>query len=193
MTHSRWLIPIALVVALIQIAVLSWSIFSRAAILRDGTEILVRVEPIDPRDLFRGDYVILTYAFSRLPRTLLEGSIDSIPEDMKATAHVRLRKGADGIWDAVKMTLGAPFADPPGTDEVDLRGQTRYLWSNVERDIFVDYGIERYYVPEGEGRDIEDGLRERTLNVVAAVAADGTVAIKALYDGDTLLYEEPYY
>jgi uncharacterized membrane-anchored protein len=34
---------------------------SRAAILRDGTEIVLQVEPIDPRDLMRGDYVRLQY------------------------------------------------------------------------------------------------------------------------------------
>lgn len=32
-----------------------------------GDTILLRIVPVDPRDLFRGDYVILSYDLSRLP------------------------------------------------------------------------------------------------------------------------------
>ena len=36
-------------------------VFQRAAILRDGKEVRLEVVPVDPRDLFRGDYVVLGY------------------------------------------------------------------------------------------------------------------------------------
>ena len=57
----------------------------------------------------------------------------------------------------------------------------------------VDYGIDRYYVPEGAGRRIEEDMRERPFAVVVAVGGDGTPQIKALMDGDRVLFEEPPY
>jgi uncharacterized membrane-anchored protein len=57
----------------------------------------------------------------------------------------------------------------------------------------VQYGIDRYYLPEGEGRAIEADMRERSFAVVVAVGSDGTPLIKALMDGDKVLFKEPLY
>jgi uncharacterized membrane-anchored protein len=57
----------------------------------------------------------------------------------------------------------------------------------------LTFGIERYYVPEGQGRPIEDGVREKALHVVVAIAGNGQAQIKSLrMDGQTL-YDEPLY
>src|SRR5215210_1183022 len=56
-----------------QIMILLGMIALRAIPLVTGQTVLVRVEPVDPRDLFRGDYVILSYEFSRVPREGIEG------------------------------------------------------------------------------------------------------------------------
>jgi uncharacterized membrane-anchored protein len=37
--------------------------------LRTGEEVLLKTLPVDPRDLFRGDYVILRYDVSRVDTT----------------------------------------------------------------------------------------------------------------------------
>ena len=52
MTANRTILA-ALVVALAQIGFLGWIIAGRAAVLRDGREITLKVEPVDPRDLLR--------------------------------------------------------------------------------------------------------------------------------------------
>ena len=39
----------------------------RAIPLLTGQTVLVKVVPVDPRELFRGDYVQLSYDFSRVP------------------------------------------------------------------------------------------------------------------------------
>ena len=47
---SGWrLVVAALVVALAQIGFLGWIIAGRAAVLRDGRDIVLKVEPVDPR------------------------------------------------------------------------------------------------------------------------------------------------
>ena len=45
----------------------------RAIPLVTGQTVLVQVEPVDPRDLFRGDYVILSYDFSRVSQQEIHG------------------------------------------------------------------------------------------------------------------------
>ena len=64
-TLNRTIIA-ALVVALAQIGFLGWIIAGRAAVLRDGREITLKIEPVDPNDLLRGDYVSLFYEISRV-------------------------------------------------------------------------------------------------------------------------------
>lgn len=203
MARYRLLLIAAIAIALVQIGFLSWMIAGRAAILRDGSEVLLKVEPVDPRDLLRGDYVRLGYDISRIPSEL----IADVPQGQAATAEgpisVRLKKGDDGYWHAASAWLGGGSKPAPGEGEVDIAGQVSSGWSLTPGStVSVDYGIERYYVPEGEGLAIEDEMRRRNagadpelrgFGVVVAVAADGTAQIKALMDGDTMLFEEPLY
>ncbi|RUV26721.1 MAG: hypothetical protein EOQ60_03660 [Mesorhizobium sp.] len=95
---GKRLIIAALVTALVQIGLLGWIIAGRAAILRNGKEVLLKVEPVDPRDLLRGDYISLGYDISRIPVKL----IANIPPG-KITSNdsefvVRLKKAVDGYW-----------------------------------------------------------------------------------------------
>ncbi|WP_067961647.1 GDYXXLXY domain-containing protein [Aminobacter aminovorans] len=197
------LVVAAIVVALAQIGFLGWMIVGRAAILRNGKEILLKVEPVDPRDLLRGDYVRLGYDISRIPVEIVE----NLPQDEAAAVEgwpivVRLRKDADGYWRAksAMLTTDSTIASP---DEVDLSGQVTNAWSLTPGStISVDYGIERFYVPEGEGLAIEEEMRKRnsgaepelrSFGIKVAVGSDGTGQIKALMDGDTMLFEEPLY
>ncbi|NJM06196.1 GDYXXLXY domain-containing protein, partial [Candidatus Gracilibacteria bacterium] len=45
----------------------------RAQILSSGREVRLAIVPVDPRDLLRGDYVILNYAIGELNLTVLPG------------------------------------------------------------------------------------------------------------------------
>lgn len=192
MTGKKLLIS-AVVLALVQISFLSWIIAGRAAILRNGTEVLLKVEPIDPRDLLRGDYVSLGYEISRIPVKL----VADIPTDRTATADerilVRLHKDQDGYWRAVAAFLGKPTT-PPATDEADIAARL-VGGSSLEPDATLspDYGIDRFYLPEGEGRAIEKDMRVRPFGVRVVLAKDGTAQIKALMDGNETLFEEPLY
>ena len=187
----------ALLVAVVQIGFLTWTIMGRAAILRDGREVVLRVEPIDPRDLLRGDYVRLGYEAGQVPQAMFTNAPTDIYAAMNEPVYVRLAKqGSDRYWTPVSATVGAPNPAAAAPDQVDIRGRlTGYTVpgdDNTTR-VQVDYGIERYYVPEGEGREIETNLAVRPFGILAAIAADGTPQIKALMDGDVKLYEEPLY
>jgi len=191
MNHTRWLIPIALVVALAQIGFLASMIAGRAAILRNGTEVTLAVEPVDPRDLLRGDYVTISYNISSLPSSIF---VPSEAEDRSLYAvAVRLSRDEDGIWQAVAAQYGDAMAAPAGEGEVDILGTTYTAPGENVANVRMHYGIERFYVPEGEGKPIEEGVRERDFTMRVAVSEGGTAQIKALYENDRLIFAEPLY
>ena len=192
MTGKRLVIS-ALVLALVQIGFLSWIIAGRAAILRDGKQVLLKVEPIDPRDLLRGDYVRLGYEISRIPVKLIANVPAGKLTSDDTSIVVRLKPGADGYWAAAAAWFGqAPT--PAASDEADIVGHVAAGWDvSAATTIAPDYGIERFYLPEGEGIAIQNDMRVRPFGVRVALARDGTAQIKALMDGDKTLFEEPLY
>jgi uncharacterized membrane-anchored protein len=108
-----------------------------------GETIRLKVQPVDPRDLFRGDYVILGYDFSRQNSGAWNG--DSSNSDV----FVVLKKSADeNYWEMDHLTAEQPES---GTF---IHGQREYYGS-------IQAGIEAYYVQEGQGRQIENAIRGR--------------------------------
>src|SRR5262245_66029647 len=69
---SSWCLPgrlelkLVLGIVLAQVLILISMIVLDAAPLVLGERIKLRVTPVDPRDLFRGDYVVLNYDFNRI-------------------------------------------------------------------------------------------------------------------------------
>jgi uncharacterized membrane-anchored protein len=191
---GKKLVVAAVLLALAQIAFLSWIIAGRAAILRDGKEVLLKIQPVDPRDFLRGDYVWLTYEIRDVPVKLVENAPAGEFVTEEGSIFVRLGKDSDGYWRARSASLGEASAKAAAQDEVDIRGTVTGGWTlGPEGSFSVNYGMDRYYVPEGEGRAIETDMRERPFGILAAVSSDGTPQIKALMDGQTKLYEEPLY
>ncbi len=182
---------IALVVALVQTSILGYMIEGRASILRSGTEVLLKTAPVDPRDLLRGDYVILTYDISNISTTSISGTRPK--EGEVARLNVRLKPGADGFW-IVSQASFDPLAAEDGSVVLLSLPITMYGWEwENAGNLMVSYGIERFYVPEGEGKPIEDGRNEGRVSVAARVSEDGQAQIRALMLDGEPLYEEPLY
>ena len=172
--------------ALAQIGFLGWIIAGRAAVLRDGREIVLKVEPVDPRDLLRGDYVRLGYEISSIPAE----QITNIPPDSKGRAsELALCAGEEGrrrllapaVGDFRRAAAGGASARR-GRHQGPRRGEAGA--SAPDTSIEREYGIDRFYLPEGEGLDLEKDMRVRPFGVRVALASDGTAQIKALLDGD---------
>lgn len=186
--NGKWLYMGAALAALLQTGFLYAGIETRASILRSGTQVVLQTRPIDPRDLMRGDYVILGYDIS----TVRAADIKGPRVGDGRTVFVAIKKGQDGIWRFSRAAFSR-FSDL-APDEAQLRGTSRYrVITDGDYAVPLDYGIERYYVPEGEGRVIEDSQRQQRITVVLAVDAKGTAVIKALRDDGRQLYQEPLY
>jgi uncharacterized membrane-anchored protein len=166
--HER---PILVAGASFQVIFLVAMIGLRATPLLTGETILVRVVPVDPRDLFRGDYVALSYEFSRVPATIegLPGSYS--PHEQRwsgRTVYVTLEPEPDGKhWRAAKFSVHEPSSG-------------KYLRGRIVGPGRLEFGIESYFIQEGRGREYEQALRSRRLSAEIAVAAHGQAALRGL-------------
>jgi len=136
-----------------------------------GKTILVRVTPVDPRSLFQGDYVVLSYEFSQVPETIegLPGSYWQQGHEWTGrTVYVTLVPEPDGRhWRAQKFSIYRP---PDGT----------YLQGRIVSTRRIVFGIESFYVPEGRGFEYERAMLDRRLSAEIAVTADGRAALRSL-------------
>ncbi len=144
-----------------------------ALTLTSGKTVTVLTEPVDPQDMFRGDYIRLGYSFSRVP------SAESFDHNSKV--FVRLKQDADQQWKAIGASKSKPAAAP---DEVILLGQ--YEWADEKNTIQVHYGIEQVFVPEGRGKNISSTDK---IEIELAVPESGRAVIKRAQLGDKLLYK----
>ena len=173
-------------VTAVQLAVLGYMVWSRVHLLKHGREITVDVVPVDPRDIFRGDYVVLGYPFSAagglgntnvtLPDGVHEGS----------AVYMTLSQGEGGTWSMARLDRTYPAT--VASQDIVLKGHVERLWG--DHTSRVRYGIESYFVPEGTGTEIEKLVRDKKVRAVIAVASDGTAALKALEAGGKRLQEQ---
>jgi len=179
---------------LIQVALLAAMVVDRAQVLREGTEVKLQTRPIDPRDFLRGDYVVLGYDMSQLK----SGALKDQPSGSRhPVVFVKLAPNRDGFYEAVSVhTAPVPVTSP----EVLIRGRVRYgTWCGTSdvpafcNELQIRYNLESYFVPEGEGRKLEDARNARKLTIVAAVLPSGRAAIKRLLLDGQPVYEEPWY
>jgi uncharacterized membrane-anchored protein len=164
--------------------------------LRTGTEVLFKTLPVDPRDLFRGDYVTLNYEISTLDMEKLPSEESDFYNDEPVYLALELKNGY-GIPKKISTT--------PPEDGLYIKGKVKdviYDWETDEsgvtkgeatvKELRVDYGIESYFVPEGRGMEIEKAQRTEKTEVDAKVIIDkyGNAVIKSLLiDGKELEFQ----
>lgn len=176
-------------------------VFDRVSLLRSENVVTLKTAPVDPRDIFRGDYVILTYDISRIRLADVGGDDEFGYDDA-----IFVELAPDGeTWDAVAI-----WREPrePHEGHLIIRGQINSIFDETpptgipESDsipcpdcgtAFVTFGIESYFVPEGEGRELENIRNDGKLTVDVALGKDGTPAIKQLRIDGEPVYEEPLF
>lgn len=179
--------------ALIQVTLIGLIVYDRVRVLREGAEVTLQTRPVDPRDFLRGDYVVLNYEISSLPA----GALKDTPSEGRGTpVFVKLVRRPSGFYEALSVhTQAVPVAD----DEVLIRGRVTHgaVCGSTHRlfceRLQISYGIERYFVPQGEGREIERSRNEGKVSVVASVTPAGRAAIKRLLLGGKPVYDEPMF
>jgi len=129
--------------------------------LSTGQTILLRVVPVDPRDMFRGDFVALNYEINR-PGWGATKSQEGKP------IYVLLQPEEDGKhWRANGYQYDRP------TEGTFIRGTVMGYGR-------IQFGIEQFFVEEGTGHDYEKAAREKKLSAEIALDKNGSAQIKRL-------------
>jgi uncharacterized membrane-anchored protein len=131
-----------------------------------GTTVWLKVVPVDPRDMFRGDYVILSYSMSQSSNASGWISGDDVP--VGTAVYVTLVPDDDGIHHRADQYL----PEPPASG-LYIKG-TRQGGNRIE------YGIESFYVQAGTGLDYEQAARTGTLSAEVAIGEGGQAGLKQL-------------
>jgi uncharacterized membrane-anchored protein len=161
---------LALVLAL-QCGWMLTTTFTQERVLRVGQLIMLETRPVDPRDLLRGDYVILNYKISDVPLSVFTPARTNALADGTSIYVALAPMGTNGFYEIIRAST-EPLG--PVAGQVLMQGNSRHWWGG-SGSVRVEYGLERYYVREGTGNP------RGKLTVQAAVSKSGRATIKEVF------------
>ena len=180
----------ALLILLIMTAALAGMLATRMILLQTGKLITLETVPVDPRSLFRGDYMRIAYAIGEVDSAVLDG--DDLFSSNDAI-YVVLEQG-EQWWMPKSIHREKPVIDE--TKQVVIRGRIEHQRATLGSEgttYRAVYGIETYFVPEGEGLELENRLGDGELVFHIAVDNSGTAAIHSLTSNGSQLYREGFF
>ena len=157
----RWEFGLVAGVAGVQVAILLLMIVLDGLPLLLGERVKLDVIPVDPRDLFRGDYVVLNYDFTRIEPHQIEGL--PLPEN-----RWDWYSDVSGRDVYVSLKQEGDHAEVAGIS-VNRPAGGSYLRGRMQSPYRVECGIEAYYVQEGEGLRLENLIRSRSIQAEVAL------------------------
>ncbi|GGD74504.1 GDYXXLXY domain-containing protein [Paenibacillus nasutitermitis] len=167
-SRKRWLI----ILTAAQILFLSGIVGYHYSALWFGQEVRLATTPVDPRDILYGDYVILNYEISELDSGLWRSPGDLPAEGDKVYVVLEPQTTDNGLYKAKAFYSRKPAAEGR---EIIIKGRVRYP---TDSGIFINYGLEKYYVPENTGKQLED--QEGALVVQVRIAPWGNALIEEI-------------
>lgn len=166
-------------IALQSIILIAIIIF-KMSVISSGADILLKIEPDDPRDMLRGDYATFQYSNVSNVYSYKAGNQQIRNGD---TVYVVLRqRGKYWTEDRIQKTK-------PANGEIFIKGKVdrggvEDLLDVSQRDyrIHITYGIEQYFIPEGKGQDFN--FRNKDASARVAVDENGNAVLKKIYIDD---------
>jgi uncharacterized membrane-anchored protein len=163
----------------LQVAILAFIAGKREIIVSTGETVFLRTAPIDPRDMFRGDFVRLQYEISSIPMSKVRGDFSAAKDKEQYVLYAVMKKDERGLGELEYVTDVKPEGNV-----FYLKGRTTKHWrfQQSSKSLSLQYGIEAYYVEQGKGKGIEEKRGRRTdvqipMEMEVAVGSDGTPVI----------------
>ena len=163
-------LKLLILVLALQSAWVLYTVAVQERALSAGKAILLETERVDPRDLLRGDYLILNYKISSLPTNLFAPPVG---KDLRAGTKVYVALEPRGEFHAVTRASTNEF--PPAAGELLVKGRSTWARWNQTNSVHVEYGLEKYFVREGTGNP------NGKLTVQAVVPSSGRASIKQVF------------
>jgi uncharacterized membrane-anchored protein len=171
-----------LAVALQAVIILAIIIF-KLSILDGGTDILLKIEPIDPRDMLRGDYVTFQYDISNIVSYYANGQQIRNGD----TVYVILRQSGK-YWMAQAIQKKQPTeselfikgkVESGGLEDQINSSLPALHHINGSSSFHIVYGVEQYFIPEGKGGNFNFRNKEAVAQIV--VDDNGNAVLKHIY------------
>ena len=176
----------------VQILALAWMAGQREWIVATGPTVWLRTTPVDPRDVFRGDYVVLNYDISTIPADkigpALKAELGAQNQDRERRQsynreiEIYVPLEVDAESDVAR--IGLADLTPPASG-LFIKGSVQpYQWQNRDELVGVRYGIDAFFVEQGKGRALERTAPKGTpdniqvpLEMRVALGQDGTAVL----------------
>lgn len=139
-------IKIGLIAAILfQSSVLTIEYLGSVLPIWTGERIVLETNPVDPRSLFRGNFVRLNYVISRveIKQKKREGFKKGSPVFLSLSEN-------NGLWVPTNASMTKP------KDGIFIRGRIENSRSN---NLDIRYGIEAFFLPKDKSLDIERKAR----------------------------------
>ncbi|KNY30076.1 GDYXXLXY domain-containing protein [Pseudobacteroides cellulosolvens] len=165
-----------ILLSLIQLAIPAQMILGREKALNNGEIFKFRIEPVDPVDNFRGNYLIINFNDNKIP------AVDSKDYVRNQTVYAFVENDGDGFTHFTSVSPAVP-----------RRGnyiRTKVLYSDNEA-VYIKIPFDRYYMAEDKAKLAEEvynkSLRNRKDVYVSVRIYDGDAAVDGLYiDGERI-------
>jgi uncharacterized membrane-anchored protein len=138
-----------LVIVMAQVVLIFVMFSFYQTILNSGTEIWLKTRPVDPRDIFRGDYIQLDYEINHVNDVpdylnLQSGDIVFVPtypsgKFTSVQAYNISKESCQNYFFCIKGKV------------VNVNSGNYDTVKNID----VDYGINQYFIKEGTGQNID--------------------------------------
>jgi len=177
---KKFILAIAL-----QVAVIFAIILFKSSVIFGGANVLLQIEPVDPRDFLRGDYMTFRYNISHIDWPHQNRLESTSGERIRNgdTLYVILRQGGKyGNVEEIRKTK-------PSGGELFIKGKVERgglaMDSLYESDLYggldLAYGIEQYFIPEGKGQNFSFWDWPYAL---VAIDSNGNAVLKQVFVDD---------
>lgn len=166
-----------------------------------GIDIKLKTQPVDPRDLFRGDYIVLSYEIEEINFKNIDNDVKdyfkSNNHEYSIRAYASLEKDKSGFYNVKNVSLEKPNQgiylkgllrkhttfEPIDKDNVDFKNSDgEYVEPEGKYvDVYnMDYNIDKYFVPENTGKKLENASLKGDITAVVRVRK-GNSLLKDVY------------
>lgn len=131
--------------------------------LKTGENIVLKTVPVDPRDLFYGDYVTLQYEIEEVPKEKLSPNLIKKLEKETSWGNFKVYGklvAKDGVYILEELTETKP------SQSLYLTGNLQYYsyFNTEEVEVYdVNFSLNRFFVPENTGMELEGLSRKGQL------------------------------
>lgn len=182
-------------------AFLAFMVARHADLRENGAEIILPMEPVDPRDILLGYYVIIRTPAHELDTAQIDGPQDGwAPGDAVYVSLSEAEDGwrpsgayrtppDDGTFLQGRVASANSFSDmrevEAEEDDRPWRMRREPVPGTQRQQLDVHYNLERYYTDAETAAELEALRREMRMRLIVSVGENGAAVIKGLeIDGE---------